>query len=168
MNIGSSIILKNSIVTRISKNIIEKKITGDILKWNQEILFNNEVAALDLLSNKEGIQQIVNAKFPVITSIYSGEPIFRRSLVGICDIFDQKNNILKTLEDHKVIHRDIMPRNIVIMDKKITLIDFTWSVFPGSYFEKNIDHPPQLGNHYRKKEKFCDDFSFNKTIEELA
>lgn len=58
---------------------------------------------------------------------YSGQLITKQNLPS--DWEAQINKIASVLSEFRIIHRDIKSENILVKDRKIVLIDFSWSVF---------------------------------------
>lgn len=61
-----------------------------------------------------------------------GEPICKNNLPQ--DWREQIDNIHKTLQKYKIIHRDIKRQNLMVMAGKIYLIDYGWSLIEGNGF----------------------------------
>lgn len=58
-----------------------------------------------------------------------GLPVTRESLPA--DWREQIEDIARALDDAQIIHRDIKPGNLLVLDQKLWLIDFGWSLSRG-------------------------------------
>jgi len=90
---------------------------------------------------------------------YCGEPLTKLPDNWKC----QAEEILQALKDVNIVHRDIIPRNLLIKDGVIKLIDFSWSGPPD---EDTSNFPTKLGTDYRKRPGFDDRYSLYKCLEE--
>jgi serine/threonine protein kinase len=70
--------------------------------------------------------------------------------------------IIQSLRKHKIIHRDIIPDNLLWNGKNVVLIDFAWAIHEGEEF----DCPEHTGGIYRCPEGFNDEYSLRKIKEE--
>lgn len=78
---------------------------------------------------------------------------------------DQMRRILVFLKEHKIIHRDIRPHNILLDRNNIILLDFEHCVINGQSNEDITD----LNKEYRPSEHVWDDsFSFKKIIDKYS
>ncbi len=78
---------------------------------------------------------------------------------------------LKAISDlikHNIIHRDILPQNILVTEKKgkcsISIIDFGWSANIG---DKNTVTPQQLGGWYHDSNGYSDVYSLGVIINDI-
>jgi GT2 family glycosyltransferase/glycosyltransferase involved in cell wall biosynthesis/regulator of replication initiation timing len=72
--------------------------------------------------------------------------------------------LLSTLKNNKIIHRDISPGNIILRNNKPVLIDFGWAE---SNNVKSIDAPGLGGNYKPKNGNFSDLYSMGKVLNEM-
>ena len=89
---------------------------------------------------------------------YCGEPLKKLP----ANWKDQAEEILLALKEANIVHRDIIPRNLLIKDGIIKLIDFSWSGPPDEDISK---FPGRLGTDFRKYPGFDDRYSLYKSLE---
>lgn len=69
-------------------------------------------------------------------------------------------NVILVLIKHNILHRDILPQNILVTEKKgkcsVNIIDFGWTV---DINEKNAITPKELGGRYHDKNGYSDFYS---------
>ncbi len=69
-------------------------------------------------------------------------------------------NVVLVLIKHNILHRDLLPQNILVTEKKgkcsISIIDFGWAVDVG---EGNAITPIELGGRYHEKNGYSDVYS---------
>jgi tRNA A-37 threonylcarbamoyl transferase component Bud32 len=63
---------------------------------------------------------------------YAGVPLTKETLPH--NWRQQISEILKTFQKHKIIHRDIKQKNLLVLEGKLTLIDYGWSIAEGRDF----------------------------------
>lgn len=77
-------------------------------------------------------------------------------------------NAILILIKHNILHRDLLPQNILVVEKKgrcyVSIIDFGWSVDIG---EKNVITPAPLGTGYYDKNGYSDVYSLGKVINDI-
>lgn len=77
--------------------------------------------------------------------------------------------ILRVLRDKNIIHRDIMPRNILLSQSegklRVGIIDFGWSIYKTEL--SNTVTPFELGGKYALPDKSSDIYSFAVILKEL-
>jgi tRNA A-37 threonylcarbamoyl transferase component Bud32 len=74
------------------------------------------------------------------------------------------NDILLKLSEIKCSHNDIKPTDILVLNKKLMLIDFQWATEKGSSMPAGW--PNYIGRTFKKSDKTYDDqFSFRKSIQ---
>ena len=79
------------------------------------------------------------------------------------DIVEQMKKILDFLKEHKIVHRDVRPHNIILKNNAIILLDFEHCAINGKTDYDTID----LNENYSPSERIWDDaFSFKKIIDE--
>lgn len=138
----------NNKIERIGYNTITKK--QSIEHCNKEFKY------LQLLNNMNNHFPIIYSKHgdTILKMSYCGEPL--RQLPSNWEL--QAEEILFSLKKFNIVHRDIIPRNLLVQDGKIKLIDFSWSGPPD---EDTSKFPPLLGTDFKKYPGFNDRFSFD-------
>lgn len=128
-----------------------------------------EVEALTKLGESQHVPSLTSIDVglaadeePLITMEFAGYPLTKANMPS--DWEKQTNEIGGELEAAKIVHRDIMPRNLMVKRGIIMLIDFGWCVPKG---EENKDIPPDLGGKWRCKDGFNDRYSLAKSIETI-
>ena len=81
---------------------------------------------------------------------------------------DEMLNAISVLVKHNIIHRDIMPQNIKVTEKKgkcsISIIDFGWSADIG---DKNVVTPNGLGDRYHDANGYSDVYSLGVIVNDI-
>ena len=98
-----------------------------------------------------------NNKRNLIIMSYCGEQL----KVLPDDWENQAEEILEALHSVNLVHRDIIPRNLLILDNKIKLIDLSYAGDPGEDYKI---FPGRLGTDYRKYPGFDDRYSLFKSL----
>jgi serine/threonine protein kinase len=138
--------------------VVRKLFVKDYFGFTKEELWGNELSALVRLVGGVGVQELLSAdrsKLEIVTRD-GGEP-------GVVEYGAQGLDILEELDLVEVVHRDIRPDNLVVRDGVLTLIDFEWSVFPGSVMERR-NPPSVLGEEYRSPRGFDDRYSMERSL----
>lgn len=90
------------------------------------------------------------------------------------EIADDIATIFKTLEHEKIVHRDLIPRNFLVCDNTVKLLDFYWAVDASNYEEYdyvkgNITLIGDLGEEYALGHyKWDDAYSVVKLLQGLG
>lgn len=131
-------------VARTGKGRVEKiDETGKIdINTEREVRFMKELEDSPLVPN------LLEVKEDGIVMTYGGKPIVELTDKDIDDL-------LALLRKHKIIHRDIMPSNLLRKDGHIVLIDFGWAIKEGE------NYPPgkYLGSKWKCPDGFDDEWS---------
>ncbi len=143
-------------------NIVIKKPNGNIIKkagkpfsrkgynFDPKYLIEREKMFLQIL---DGIisPKLKNFGEGWIEMEYSGEQITKKNLPSDWEF--QIKQISSILSKFEIIHRDIKSENILVDNRKIVLIDFSWSVFKNENYYLS---PRELTNI--KKELIYDNY----------
>lgn len=134
----SKVVINNKLVT---KTIIQEREYADRV-------FANEIFWLKRFTGKIGFPTYRGHSNGVIYINYCGNQLNRTNCPE--DWQAQCGNILATLKFNNCRHHDIKPEEILVLDGKITLIDFGWA---GPLDEETpIDYMHfGVGGHYRPK-----------------
>ena len=130
-------------------------------------LFSNEIKWLKRLSDFERVPTLVeyDKENQIIVTNYLGDILTRDTVPDDWEL--QVKYIVKTLRVYGCSHNDIKPREIVVKDKNLYLVDFGWATPLG---EKLPDAFPKGlgGSKFRYGVLYFDDFySFNKSIRHI-
>lgn len=71
--------------------------------------------------------------------------------------------LLKVLRENKIVHRDIIPSNLLWDGEKVVLIDFAWAVLDGNDYEPSKN----TGSEFKSPNGFDDEYSLRKIKEYL-
>ena len=131
----------------ISKKIVQKKFLQ-----NHSSLFFNEIFWLKKLKKYNCVPKIINIDFKnlIISISYEGKQIEKSNKPT--DWKNQLKKILIILKKNNCFHSDIKPDNLLVKNKKLTLIDFAQST-KISNLKKNF---------FLKKRIFYDNYSINR------
>ena len=81
--------------------------------------------------------------------------------------FKEMLQVLKTLNEHQICHRDVLAENIIVSDldknSQVGLIDFGWAIFTTTEAPKS---PKHLGGNYKPPKGYSDIYSFALLITE--
>jgi len=121
-----------STVTRISKDTVRKQYRPVFL-WMKE----REKHFLEILSIYTHFPKLLGVGNDYIDMNYCGEKVN-----NIKKYKDQKDFIIMPLMVNKIIHRDINKNNLLILNGKLMLIDFSWAI---SEYEKDTPIPAPRG-----------------------
>lgn len=135
-----------------------KRIRGHVIKTQDPVNNKREVFALKKLTGYKHFPKLFKNTEDSVTIDYCGK------LLTILpeDWKDQAEIILNVLTMEGIIHRDIIPRNLLIINGIIKLIDFSWA---GSIGEKFETYPKRLGLDFKHPEKFDDEYSLYKSLD---
>lgn len=101
----------------------------------------HEFAALSKLAPHGVAPEPVRLLPDGIVMRYAGEPIDSPNAAFTKDSKRQFRAILDTLEALEFRHNDMLPRNILVHDGKLALIDFTLSEFDGVSIMRDLPNP---------------------------
>ena len=154
-----------------------------IKHFNKHILYNRELEALQRAQNCPGLQQLIdyNKEDLTITTLWAGYDLTRygvrnkketkRMRKSASILEDLKINcsesefvkqfveITRELDNIGVTHLDVLPKNICLLNGKITLIDFGICV---------LDHNPKKIGLRSRYEKFLNRGGWDGVIERIV
>ena len=145
--ITQALICSERMTVLISKKIVQKKFLQ-----NHSSLFFNEIFWLKKLKKYNCVPKIINIDFKnlIISISYEGKQIEKSNKPT--DWKNQLKKILIILKKNNCFHSDIKPDNLLVKNKKLTLIDFAQST-KISNLKKNF---------FFKKRIFYDKYSINR------
>ena len=155
-------------VSNISINLhrtqVTKQFTGNYFSRFPG-LFNREIYWLLKMRNFDRTPNYLshNRVNKTVKMTYVGEQLTKENLPE--DYKDQIQYILYNLRMHNCSHNDIKPSELMCMDGKINIIDFSWSTVLGHPIPSRW--PQELGDiRYRRGlHDFDDEYSLNRSIE---
>jgi serine/threonine protein kinase len=103
-------------------------------------MVGREKEALLRLEKLQHFPKYVSAGSSFIDMTYCGE---RQKITDKVQCLE----ILLALKQANIIHRDIIPRNLLTKEGVVNLIDFGWCLFDDEE-ESQVPAPPQLGGPY--------------------
>ena len=144
-------------------NKIERVGYDKVVKIQESNQAEREFNALEKLYMRKYFPRIMGViqdddETTIIKMDYCGEPLKKLP----ANWKDQAEEILLALKEANIVHRDIIPRNLLIKDGVIKLIDFSWSGPPDEDISK---FPGRLGTDFRKYPGFDDRYSLYKSLE---
>lgn len=148
-------------VVRLDEVRVRKTFLKPVQQYSTQVMFDNEVGALKHVQHLEGMQQLLEVDFPHITTKYCGTELPKSTLGQRSNITQQLDGFATQLKTVDMMHRDILPRNILHQDGQLTLIDFTWAFYPGCCFTNINDAPSGLGGRWNPKSGFSNEYSIN-------
>lgn len=150
----------------IHRTKVTKRFTGRYIK-NFPGLFDREVYWLLKMEKFDRTPNYIShdRDKKTVTMSYVGEPLTKQNLPD--DYEEQIQYILDGLKEYNCSHNDIKPSELMCMDGKINIIDFSWST------ELDLPIPEQwpleLGDamYRRGVHDFDDEYSIGKSIEHI-
>jgi serine/threonine protein kinase len=103
-------------------------------------MVKREEEALTRLKNYEHFPKLLSTGDNFIDISYCGT--FQKGLDN-----NQCFEILKSLKEAKIIHRDVIPKNLLTKNGIVYLIDFGWCIFDDEQ-DTPVPSPHQLGGPY--------------------
>lgn len=151
----------------IERNLVTKTFTcipnNDCYFKKFPKMFDREVYWLEKLSNS-GVTPIYissNKRCNSVTMEYAGEYLTKQNMPKNYE--EQTKNIIDVLKQYQCSHNDIKPSELLILDERIRLIDFSWSTKIGEPISK--DWPEELGCHFKYDiHNFNDEYSLKQSI----
>jgi len=124
-----------SVVKLVDDNSVRKRFKEQFI-W----MLKREEKALKRLDKYKNFPKIISVTSEYIDMSHCG--IQAKEL-------DRKqcSEILSALKESRIVHRDVIPRNLLTKEGTIFLIDFGWCLFDGEK-ESPVIPPRGLGLHY--------------------
>jgi len=143
-------------VVRLVDDITVRKKFKQQFVW----MIKREEEALKRLDKYKNFPKIISVTSEYIDMSYCGVQV--REL-------DRKQclEILSALKESKIVHRDIIPRNLLTKEGSIFLIDFGWCLFDGEK-ESPIIPPKGLGLHYYQNRAWNDERAMKIIFSEMG
>ena len=120
-----------------------KKISSDVVKktylFQFEWMVSREAKFLTQLNQYKCFPKLIAVGKNYIDMTYCGNRIN-----SVKEYTEQSKNILSILKKEKITHRDVNPKNLLILNGVLYLIDWGWSLFDGEK-DTPIKPPVQLG-----------------------
>jgi len=144
-----------SIVRRIDDNIVRKTFKESYV-W----MVKREQEALKRLDKYKNFPKIISVTSEYIDMSYCGIQAKE---------FDRKqcSEILSDLKESRIVHRDVIPRNLLSKEGTIFLIDFGWCLFDGEK-ESPVIPPRGLGLHYYQNRAWDDQRAMKIILSEMG
>ena len=89
----------------------------------------HEHAALELLAPHGVAPPALELRPDAVVSAFAGEPVSRRSRITADDYLEQCERILGVFTDVGLRHNDLLPRNVLVRDRRVTVVDYTLAEF---------------------------------------
>lgn len=89
----------------------------------------HEHAALELLSPHGAAPPSLELRADAIVSAFAGEPVSRRSRITADDYLEQCERILDVFAEVGLRHNDLLPRNVLVQDRRVSVVDYTLAEF---------------------------------------
>ena len=128
-------------------------------------VFENEIMWLKKMAEFDRVPTIIDydTSNRSMTTVYLGDILTKKTIPA--DWESQVEYILKKLKKYGCSHNDIKPRDIVVMEGKLSLVDFGWATIIGDPLPESF--PRGLGgSKFRYKMlDFNDSYSFKKSID---
>jgi len=141
-----------------SNNCVTKK----VMLYEKHNVVKNEAYWLIKLSGFSGTPELISVENNCLTMTYAGKRVCTDNLPVDWEL--QMTDILLKLSEIKCSHNDIKPTDILVLNKKLMLIDFQWATEKGSSMPAGW--PNYIGRTFKKSDKTYDDqFSFRKSIQ---
>ena len=161
MKVGEQIKTFSATVLRVDEKRVRKTFTEAVQRYSMQQMFDNEVGALKRVQHLPGFQQLLEYDFPHITTRYCGVELPKSQPDHPADVLQQMEAFVQALDTVEMVHRDVLPRNILYHEGQLTLIDFTWAYYPGCAFNNINDAPRGLGGRWNPKGGFSNAYSID-------
>jgi hypothetical protein len=130
-------------------SVIIKLNSGTVLKmvstFSDFNILEREVGWLTRLQSTGIVPRLLSSTAETLTLDYRGEPVRKYNLPN--DWRRQASDILAALHEYGCCHNDIKCDNLVVLDGKLSLIDFGWATSIGEDIPSNW--PQGIGRQHR-------------------
>lgn len=145
-----------STLRRVSNTVVKKSFRGIYHR-----LLPREVECLKRLQKYPNFPKYISHDKYSVSMTFSG-----RRVDSYKEYADQKNDILNPLKEQGIQHRDIDPKNLLIMDNKLMLIDFAWAIVDEQ--DTAIPAPAVLGGKWNRGDddkRVSDEIALDRCIQ---
>jgi len=118
-----------------------------------------ETKALVLLGSSAHSPDLIRVDGNSLDITYAGERATAANIPK--DVEEQCQGFLDDMAKAGLVHRDIMPGNLLVLDGVLMVIDYGWCV---PVEDVNQKAPGGLGDRFRSKDGFDDKYSLDKSI----
>ena len=158
--LSNSIRTTTSVININHKSGIVEKETIRYLEFN---IVDNEVYWLQKLDDFEHVPDVISYNKNKLTLSYAGKPLISKNLPQNWEM--QIKKILDKLKEINCSHNDIKPTDLLLLNKKIMIIDFQWASKINE--ETPSGWPKSIGGKYKHPNKFDDSYSIYKSIKSI-
>lgn len=141
----------SSVVIKLNAGLVIKTVST----FSEFKILEREVSWLSKLQSTGIVPQLLSYTADTLTLDYRGEPVRKYNLPA--DWRRQASDILATLSQHGCCHNDIKCDNLVVLNGKLSLIDFGWATRIGedipSSWPQGIGRQHRLDIHQFNDEK---------------
>lgn len=134
-------------IERISRDVVRKTYTPED-KW----MVDREEICLKRLEAYRNFPKFVGKTENTVDISYCGRV---QPCNDLWDFEDQKRDILRALEDCRITHRDVKPKNVLRLNGIMYLVDFGWALLDDET-DESVPTPPTLGGQRYEGHKWDD------------
>ena len=157
-------VLKND-QSSLTIRSVYKQVQPDYMSTYSMNCYANEVKWLRKLQSTGIVPQLLYANDQTQTFVmeYVGEPIQAATLPSNWEA--QRDHILTTLQRHNCRHNDIKPKEILVQNGRLRLVDFGWA---SELNQPNPPHYPKvLGSVWKCPTGYNDRYSFDRAVHDV-
>lgn len=157
------IINNNLVLKRYKPDFISIGLLDNEVKWYQKFINNSNLSI--------HTPKLLDCSGDTLVLEYVGTPI-TEDLIPV-NFKDQLREIACFLENHRCLHCDITPSNLLVFNSNIYIIDFGWAVEVGQNPYLKWEHANKafldgMGSSFRAPNWPDDKYSLDKIYKELA
>jgi tRNA A-37 threonylcarbamoyl transferase component Bud32 len=135
-------------------------VVKEVHKYLEFGIVAREAHWLEELAGSIWVPRLIALRGNTLTLSYAGERAAKATLPP--DWEEQAERILADLERHQCRHNDIKPRDLLVLDGRLRLIDFGWATRQDEAIP--VDWPPRLGAEWKAPHGFDDAYSLRKSL----